>query len=148
MLTASLISDIPTLQDGHIVVDENGVPTGMLHKRARHLVYDILTKYTKEQLKQFILDYQKDLLSTGLTTVQTDDFKLWDATIDDILAAYEELDKEGKLNVRFIQQLRLITDAQLERGHADHHGAHWRLHVYAQRLRWRGGLRPLGREGG
>ena len=58
--------------------------------------------------------YQKDLLSTGLTTVQTDDFKLWDATIDDILAAYEELDKEGKLNVRFIQQLRLITDAQLE----------------------------------
>lgn len=111
---AGIFDDIPTLQDGHIVVDENGVPTGMLHERARHLVYDILTKYTKEQLKQFILDYQKDLLSTGLTTVQTDDFKLWDATIDDILAAYEELDKEGKLNVRFIQQLRLITDAQLE----------------------------------
>ena len=40
------------------IVDENGVPTGMLHERARHLVYDILTKYTKEQLKQFILDYQ------------------------------------------------------------------------------------------
>ena len=95
---AGIFDDIPTLQDGHIVVDENGVPTGMLHERARHLVYDILTKYTKEQLKQFILDYQKDLLSTGLTTVQTDDFKLW----------------EGKLNVRFIQQLRLITDAQLE----------------------------------
>ena len=111
---AGIFDDPPTLQDGHIVVDENGVPTGMLHERARHLVYDILTKYTKEQLKQFILDYQKDLLSTGLTTVQTDDFKLWDATIDDILAAYEELDKEGKLNVRFIQQLRLITDAQLE----------------------------------
>ena len=111
---AGIFDDIPTLQDGHIVVDKNGVPTGMLHERARHLVYDILTKYTKEQLKQFILDYQKDLLSTGLTTVQTDDFKLWDATIDDILAAYEELDKEGKLNVRFIQQLRLITDAQLE----------------------------------
>ena len=92
---AGIFDDIPTLQDGHIVVDENGVPTGMLHERARHLVYDILTKYTKEQLKQFILDYQKDLLSTGLTTVQTDDFKLWDATIDDILAAYEELDKYG-----------------------------------------------------
>ena len=117
-----LRNDIPTLQDGHIVVDENGVPTGMLHERARHLVYDILTKYTKGQLKQFILDYQKDLLSTGLTTVQTDDFKLWDATIDDILAAYEELDKEGKLNVRFIQQLRLITDAQLDAMEADNRG--------------------------
>ena len=119
---AGIFDDIPTLQDGHIVVDENGVPTGMLHERARHLVYDILTKYTKEQLKQFILDYQKDLLSTGLTTVQTDDFKLWDATIDDILAAYEELDKEGKLNVRFIQQLRLITDAQLDAMEADNRG--------------------------
>ena len=75
-----------------------------------------------EQLKQFILDYQKDLLSTGLTTVQTDDFKLWDATIDDILDAYEELDKEGKLNVRFIQQLRLITDAQLDAMEADNRG--------------------------
>ena len=119
---AGIFDDIPTLQDGHIVVDKNGVPTGMLHERARHLVYDILTKYTKEQLKQFILDYQKDLLSTGLTTVQTDDFKLWDATIDDILAAYEELDKEGKLNVRFIQQLRLITDAQLDAMEADNRG--------------------------
>ena len=62
---AGIFDDIPTLQDGHIVVDENGVPTGMLHERARHLVYDILTKYTKEQLKQFILDYQKDLLPDG-----------------------------------------------------------------------------------
>lgn len=56
---AGIFDDIPTLQDGHIVVDENGVPTGMLHERARHLVYDILTKYTKEQLKQFILDYER-----------------------------------------------------------------------------------------
>ena len=63
---AGIFDDIPTLQDGHIVVDKNGVPTGMLHERARHLVYDILTKYTKEQLKQFILDYQKDLLSLSL----------------------------------------------------------------------------------
>jgi len=62
------------------------------HERARFLIYDILTKYTKEQLKQFILTYQKDLLEVGLTSVQTDDFKLWDATVDDILAAYEELD--------------------------------------------------------
>ena len=130
---AGIFDDIPTLQDGHIVVDKNGVPTGMLHERARHLVYDILTKYTKEQLKQFILDYQKDLLSTGLTTVQTDDFKLWDATIDDILAAYEELDKEGKLNVRFIQQLRLITDAQLEDYLHRHSGRRRRQRVLQDR---------------
>lgn len=111
---AGIFDNPPQLKDGVIVVDENGVPTGMLHERARFLIYDILTKYTKEQLKQFILTYQKDLLEVGLTTVQTDDFKLWDAAVDDILAAYEELDAEGKLDVRFVQQLRLINDEQLE----------------------------------
>ena len=111
---AGIFDHPPVLQDGHIVLDENGVPTGMLHERARHLVYNSLTKYTKEQLKQFILDYQKDLLATGLTTVQTDDFKLWDAAIDDILAAYEDLDREGKLDVRFIQQVRLVNNQELD----------------------------------
>ncbi len=45
---------------------------------------------------------------------QTDDFKLWDATIKDIMDAYRELDREGKLKVRFIQQLRLINMQELE----------------------------------
>lgn len=111
---AGIFENPPAMDDGHIVVDENGVPTGMLHERARFLIYDILTKYTKEEIKQFILDYQEDLLATGLTTVQTDDFKLWDATIKDIMDAYRELDREGKLKVRFIQQLRLINMQELE----------------------------------
>ncbi len=111
---AGIFENPPAMDDGHIVVDENGVPTGMLHERARFLIYDILTKYTKDEIKQFILDYQEDLLATGLTTVQTDDFKLWDATIKDIMDAYRELDREGKLKVRFIQQLRLINMEELE----------------------------------
>ena len=111
---AGIFDNPPQMDDGCIVVDENGVPTGMLHERARFLIYDILTKYTKDQLKEFILAYQEDLLATGLTTVQTDDFKLWDATIKDIMDAYRELDKEGKLKVRFIQQLRLITMEELD----------------------------------
>lgn len=111
---AGIFENPPLMEDGLIVVDEYGVPTGMLHERARFLIYDILTKYTKDEIKKFILDYQEDLLKVGLTTVQTDDFKLWDATIDDILEAYRELDSEGKLKVRFIQQLRLIDHKQLE----------------------------------
>lgn len=110
---AGIFENPPLMDDGLIVVDEEGVPTGMLHERARFLIYDILTKYTKDELKKFILDYQEDLLAVGLTTVQTDDFKLWDATIGDILKAYKELDSEGKLKVRFIQQLRLIDDREL-----------------------------------
>lgn len=111
---AGIFEHPPILDDGVIVVDEEGVPTGMLHERARFLIYDILTKYTKDQLKQFILDYQEDLLKTGLTTVQTDDFKLWDATREDILDAYRELEAEGRLKVRFIEQLRLITQEELD----------------------------------
>lgn len=111
---AGIFENPPVLNDGYIVVDEDGVPTGMLNERARHLVYDMITKYTKEQIKGFILQYQKNLLEKGLTTVQTDDFKMWDATIDDIMHAYYELDREGKLKVRFIQQVRLIDHEQLD----------------------------------
>ena len=110
---AGIFENPPQMDDGLIVTDEDGVPTGMLNERARFLIYDILTKYSKDELKGFILDYQKDLLKVGLTTVQTDDFKLWDASIKDILDAYRELDKEGKLKVRFIQQLRLINMQEL-----------------------------------
>ena len=102
---AGIFENPPEMDDGLIVTDENGVPTGMLNERARFLIYDILTKIQQGRTQGFILDYQKDLLKAGLTTVQTDDFKLWDASIKDILDAYRELDKEGKLKVRFIQQL-------------------------------------------
>ena len=73
---AGIFENPPQMDDGLIVTDEDGVPTGMLNERARFLIYDILTKYSKDELKGFILDYQKDLLKAGLTTVQTDDFKL------------------------------------------------------------------------
>jgi hypothetical protein len=112
--TAGIFENPPLLSDGVIVVDENGIPTGMLEERARFIVYDSLPKYTKSSLKYFIGKYQDDLLSAGLTTVQTDDFKLWDAEISDILDAYQELDIEGKLKVRFIEQLRLVNHKELD----------------------------------
>ncbi|MDL2327621.1 amidohydrolase [Ruminococcaceae bacterium OttesenSCG-928-A11] len=118
--TAGIFENPPIMDDGVVVVDENGVPTGMLEERARFLLYDIIPNVDKDYLKKLILGCQQDLLRAGLTTVQTDDFKLWDATPQDILDAYFELDREGKLDVRFIQQIRLVDheslDAFLEKG--------------------------------
>lgn len=111
---AGIFDQPPVMDDGEIVLDENGVPTGLLNERARFFVYDIVPKISKDEVKQLILDYQDDLLSVGLTTVQTDDFKLWDATFQDILQAYRELDDEGLLKLRFIQQLRLVDHEQLD----------------------------------
>lgn len=111
---AGIFEAPPQLPDGKIVTDHSGVPTGMLEERARFLVYDIIPKIGKERIKTLILDYQQDLLRTGLTTVQTDDFKLWDAAFPDILDAYFELDREGLLNVRFIEQIRLIDHDSLD----------------------------------
>ena len=112
--TAGIFQNPPVMEDGRIVVDGAGVPTGMLEERARFLLYDIIPNVSQDHLKDLILTYQEDLLRCGLTTVQTDDFKLWDASIDDILAAYQALDREGRLKVRFHQQLRLISHAQLD----------------------------------
>ena len=111
---AGIFENPPQMNDGEIVVDENGIPTGLLNERARFYVYDIIPNISKDDVKQLILDYQEDLLKTGLTTVQTDDFKLWDATFKDILQAYKELEQEGKLKVRFIQQLRLVNHEELD----------------------------------
>ena len=111
---AGIFENPPKMEDGEIVVDEKGIPTGLLNERARFYVYNIIPNISKDDVKQLILDYQEDLLRTGLTTVQTDDFKLWDATFSDILQAYKELDEEGRLKVRFIQQLRLVDHKELD----------------------------------
>lgn len=111
---AGIFEDPPAMEDGRIVLDSTGTPTGMLEERARFLIYDIIPNVGKEHLKELILSCQEDLLRCGLTTVQTDDFKLWDASIDDILAAYRELDREGRLKVRFHQQLRFVNHAELD----------------------------------
>jgi predicted amidohydrolase YtcJ len=111
---AGIFDAPPELSDGKIVTDRNGVPTGMLEERARFLVYDIIPKIDKAHIKALILDYQRDLLRAGLTTVQTDDFKLWDAAFPDILDAYLELDSAGLLDVRFIEQIRLVDHASLD----------------------------------
>jgi predicted amidohydrolase YtcJ len=112
--TAGIFENPPKMDDGVIVLDENGIPTGMLEERARFLIYDIIPNVDKDYLKSLILDYQKDLLKAGLTSIQTDDFKLWDATFKDILDAYFELDREGKLNVRVNQQIRMIDHNALD----------------------------------
>ena len=111
---AGIYKDPPKMSDGEVVLDEKGIPTGLLNERARFYVYSIIPNISKDDVKQLILDYQEDLLRTGLTTVQTDDFKLWDATFKDILQAYKELEQEGRLKVRFIQQLRLIDHEELD----------------------------------
>ena len=111
---AGIFENPPKMSDGEIVLDEKGIPTGLLNERARFYVYDIIPNISKNDVKQLILEYQEDLLKTGLTTVQTDDFKLWDATFKDILQAYKELEQEGRLKVRFIQQLRLIDHKELD----------------------------------
>ena len=111
---AGIFENPPTMEDGRIVLDSAGTPTGMLEERARFLLYDRIPNVGKEHLKELILAYQEDLLKCGLTTVQTDDFKLWDASIDDILTAYRELDREGRLKVRFHQQLRFVNHTELD----------------------------------
>ncbi|MFR2966034.1 MAG: hypothetical protein ACLTK0_06425 [Anaerovoracaceae bacterium] len=55
------------------------------------MIYDILTKYSKDELKGFILIIERSAQG-GADHSETDDFKLWDASIKDILDA-TKLDK-------------------------------------------------------
>lgn len=74
-------------------------PNGILRENARNLVRDLIPQTTKEDIKRVLEKATQHAASLGLTTVQSND--LHGAQSFPIrLAAYKELDQEGKLPIR------------------------------------------------
>jgi predicted amidohydrolase YtcJ len=85
-------------QGGAIDLDANGEPTGILRESAQGLVYKVISPPSHdERLRgdELAID---DALSHGITSVQ--DFSDW----QDFLV-FEELEKQGKLNLRISEWL-------------------------------------------
>ena len=101
-------------QGGAIDLDANGQPTGILRESAQGLIYKIIPPPSHdERLRgdQLAID---DALSHGVTSVQ--DFSDWQDFI-----VYEQLEKEGKLNLRISEWLPFKAPLeQLEKMRAHH----------------------------
>jgi predicted amidohydrolase YtcJ len=104
-------------EGGAIDLDANGEPTGILRETAKELVNKVIPPPTHDERRRGDELAIADAVAHGVTSVQ--DFSEWDD-----FTVYEELEKEGKLDVRISEWLpfRLPLD-ELKRMRA-HHDAH------------------------
>jgi predicted amidohydrolase YtcJ len=102
-------------QGGAIDLDANGEPTGILRESAQSLIYKVIPPPSHAERRRGDELAIADALSHGITSVQ--DFSDW----EDFLV-YEELEKEGKLNLRITEWLAFKDPLPVlikERSHHD-----------------------------
>ena len=85
-------------EGGKIDRDENGTPSGILRETARDAVRAVIPKPNHDQRRKAIETALAEISSFGLTSVQ--DNSSWDD-----FRIYQELEREGKLNVRISEWL-------------------------------------------
>lgn len=104
-------------EGGAIDLDAGGEPTGILRESAQSLIEKAIPPPTPRERRRGLELAIADALAHGVTSVQ--DFSQW----DDFLT-YEEMEREGKLNLRIAEWIPFIEPlAQLEKMRA-HHDAH------------------------
>ncbi|WDV47266.1 amidohydrolase [Clostridiaceae bacterium M8S5] len=103
---ANITMHTKDVEGGHIDREESGYPTGVLRENAITLVEDLVpTVNDIDTIKKLLLVGLHDSAKLGLTTVCIDDFSYVEDR-DMLLKAYRDLNKEGKLPINIVLQLR------------------------------------------
>ncbi|HTX75092.1 MAG TPA: amidohydrolase [Terracidiphilus sp.] len=101
---------------GAIDLDANGEPTGIIRDTALGLVEKVIPPPTPEERRQALELAIADAVRHGVTSVQ--DFSTW----DDFLV-YEQMEKEGKLDVRISEWLPFVLPLDRLKQMRAHHDA-------------------------
>lgn len=90
-------------------------PDGVLREDEQNILEESLPPLSLEQVKELIQDAAQDVLSKGITEIQTDDLSVISSELygSTILDAYAELDREGKLPIRVYEQCNLPSTERL-----------------------------------
>lgn len=105
---AGIDENTPDPEGGEIERDENGRLTGLLKETARYLVYSVIPPKGVEEIKAMLAEAIKTASAFGVTSAQTDDFETFsDKDWRKVIQAYEELEAEGRLNIRIYEQCLL-----------------------------------------
>lgn len=89
--------------------------TGTIIESGLNELYALIPSPSVETIKDMLLDAIEDLRYHGISEVHTDDFTaLSDRDYEKVIQAYTELDQEGKLKVKVVQQCLLQTKEELE----------------------------------
>lgn len=102
-------------EGGQIDVDGEGRAIGAFRENALPLVQSHITRPTREQIKEMILNATAEMNSYGLTSVQSDDLgSIPGYSYKEILEIFEEMSENGELNIRVYEQCRLKGDTLKE----------------------------------
>ncbi len=104
-------------QGGAIDLDANGEPTGIVRESAMDLVYKVIPKPTDAERRKGLELAIHDALSHGVTSVQ--DLSSW----EDFLVL-EQMEKEGKLDLRVSEWLPFADPIAVLKEHRAHHDEH------------------------
>ncbi len=99
---------------GHVDVDPEGIPTGIIRERAIGLVSRHIPKATRNDYKRYIIKGAQLSASLGLTSVQTNDLNSING-MEDIIGAYQEALAEGSLALRVNHQVLLSRPEDIEK---------------------------------
>jgi hypothetical protein len=107
---AGITNETPDPKGGVIERDPaTGEPSGTLRESAMNLVWNHIPDYSVEQYKEGILAYQKMAARCGITSVHEPFMRNGNA-----IQAYSELEKEGKLTIRYRNSLFVDPEKGLE----------------------------------
>jgi predicted amidohydrolase YtcJ len=102
-------------QGGAIDLDANGEPTGILRESAQSLIYKVIPPPSHDERRRGDELAIADAVTHGVTSVQ--DFSDW----EDFLV-FEQMEKEGKLNLRISEWLPFkdpLDELKMKRAHHD-----------------------------
>jgi predicted amidohydrolase YtcJ len=108
---------------GGIIDKVNGEPTGVLRENALNIALNYFPIMKKEEIKGVLNEAFKDAVKVGLTTIHTDDLGQA-ASLENLLAAYRELEMENSLPLRVtlqvfsptVESIKLATSLGLKTG--------------------------------
>lgn len=98
----------PNPTNGKIQRDQNGKANGVLNEAARYLAYEKMPDASVEEIKEMLTVVMEELPRYGLTSVQSDDFETFSGkNYENVIRAYRELIREGKMKLRVYEQCLL-----------------------------------------
>ena len=111
---AGIGKDTPEVENGEIVRDENGYPTGFFREDAVSLIFDHFPAADVNSFKKAILTVQDRFLSDGITNVYEPLVCRDTAELKKIAYAYHDLDHEGLLKLKVRAGARLNPEEDVD----------------------------------
>lgn len=126
----SKILDTFNLSKSHTVIDGGEYENGIFKENALDLVTKNMPVPTKDNLKKWIQTGIKDLLSMGITSVQSDDLCVFsEKLIPSVFQSFVEMDTHHQLDLRVYEQslfrnAGLLKDG-IDTGYKQNKGSHF-----------------------